>query len=55
MFYKDRWGMVSSIKDRFEGGIRPEACRPVRRLIELSRQEKKSIRISLVNIADLGD
>lgn len=51
---KDLWGMVSSIEDEFVGGTRPEACRPIRRCFELSRQKRRSIRIWLVEAADLG-
>lgn len=55
VFYKDLWGMVSSIEDEFVGGTMPEACRPVRRCFESSRQKRRSIRIWLVEAADLGD
>lgn len=55
VFYQDLGGMASSVEDECEGGIRSEACRPVRRRVELSRQKRRSIRNLLAKAADLGD
>lgn len=54
-FHKGLWGVVPRTEDEFEGGARPEAYRPLRRRFELSSQKRTSIRISLVEAADLGN